>query len=363
MKPVIHRHPAGIALIIVMICITVLSILAAGFAYSMKVETKLAQNAGSDTEMTWLGLSGVELARYVLAQQMALSQEPYDALNQVWAGGPGSMFATNSPLAFISLENYELGNGRFTVKIVDLERKWNINTGDDLMRERVLEQALRLIGVDAGDFTAIANSILDWTDGDDLERIGGAESSYYETLDPPYFAKNMPIDDLSELLLVRGVTPDIYWGPSATSHPQSAFQDQLGFVRPGAALAHPVGLVDLFTPLSTGRINLNTASLMTLQMIPFVDENIASEIIRMRSGPDGADGTEDDTPFNNPGELINVPGMNPQIIPELQRLCDVRSRTFEVQVDVEIGSYKRQFFAILGRNSPRDVQILSFYWK
>lgn len=359
----VARQNAGIALIIVMICITVLSILAAGFAYSMKVETKLARNAGSDTEMTWLGLSGVELARYVLAQQMAITQERYDALNQVWAGGPGSMFATNSPLAFISLENYELGNGRFTVKIVDLERKWNINTGDDRMRERVLEQALRLIGVDAGDFTAIANSILDWTDGDDLERIGGAESNYYETLDPPYFAKNLPIDDLSELLLVRGVTPDIYWGPGANTSPQPAFQDRFGLVRPPAAISHPVGLVDLFTPLSTGRININTASLMTLQLIPFVDENIASEIIRVRSGPDGMDGTEDDTPFNNPGELVNVPGLPPQIIPELQRMCDVRSRTFEVQVDVEIGSYKRQFFAILGRNSPRDVQILSFYWK
>ena len=68
MKPVVHHRPAGIALIIVMICITVLALLAAGFAYSMKVETKLAQNSGSDTEMTWLGLSGVELARYVLAQ-------------------------------------------------------------------------------------------------------------------------------------------------------------------------------------------------------------------------------------------------------------------------------------------------------
>jgi hypothetical protein len=34
-----------------------------------------------------------------------------------------------------------------------------------------------------------------------------------------------------------------------------------------------------------------------------------------------------------------------------------------VQVDADVGGYKRTFFAVLGRNSQRDVQILSFYWK
>jgi len=44
MKMIPRQRTSGIALIIVMICITVLSILAAGFAYAMKVETKLAMN-------------------------------------------------------------------------------------------------------------------------------------------------------------------------------------------------------------------------------------------------------------------------------------------------------------------------------
>ena len=79
------RH-AGIALIVVMIAVTVLSILAAAFAYSMKVETKLAQNSNSETELIWLGRSGVEFARYVLAIQATIGSEPYDGLNQKWAG-------------------------------------------------------------------------------------------------------------------------------------------------------------------------------------------------------------------------------------------------------------------------------------
>ena len=62
----------GIALIIVMIAILVLSIMAAGFAYSMKVETKLAQNAENEEQLLWLGRSGVELARWVLASKQRL---------------------------------------------------------------------------------------------------------------------------------------------------------------------------------------------------------------------------------------------------------------------------------------------------
>ena len=353
------RHPsAGIALIIVMISITVLSILAAGFAYAMKVETKLAQNANSETEMTWLGLSGVELARYILALQLTISQEPYDSLNQKWAGGPGSFSSSNSVLANIPMDNYELGNGKFSIKITDLERKVNINGADEAM----LEQALRLVGVDAGDFSAIAGSILDWIDPDDSTHIGGTESDYYQTLDPPYYAKNKPMDDLSELLLVRGVTPEIFWGGVASDHRPAAFQQRHGPGRPDSTPAYSVGLAELFTAISSGRLNINTASLTTLQMIPLVDENIASEIIRLRSGPDGADGTEDDTPFHNPGELVNA-GLPRQAVQQAMRFCDVRSRTFQVQVNAEIGSYKREYYAILARNGPRDVQILSFYWK
>ena len=54
-----------------MISIMVLTILAAGFAYSMRVETKLARNANSEAELEWLGRSGVEYARWVLANSRA----------------------------------------------------------------------------------------------------------------------------------------------------------------------------------------------------------------------------------------------------------------------------------------------------
>jgi general secretion pathway protein K len=359
MKTIPRPASAGIALIFVMIAILGLSILAAGFAYSMKVETKLAMNADSETELVWLGRSGVEYARWVLAQQLALGCEPYDSLNQKWAGGPGGICTSNSALADISLQNYPLGNGHFSLKITDLERKFNINVADEAM----LDRALGLVGADPSESTVVVGSILDWIDRDDLMHIGGAESDYYQALDPPYFAKNKPIDDLSELLLVRGVTPEIYWGGASANHQPAAFLKQRGPTGLNAGRpAYPAGLVDLFTPISTGRININTASATTLQLIPGVDENIASEIIRLRAGPDGVDGTDDDTPFHSAGELVNA-GVNRAMVQQASRYCDVRSRTFEVQVDAEVNGYKRQFIAILGRNTPRDVQVLSFYWK
>lgn len=356
-----RSRQSGIALIVVMIAVTVLSILAAAFAYSMKVETKLAQNANSETELIWLGRSGVEYARWILAETLKC---PYDSLHQKWAGGPGSMCETNGVLANISLRDYRLGDGKFSVTITDLERKYNINIADQV----ALEQALRLVGVDAGDSAAISGSILDWIDQDSNTKIGGTETSYYESLNPPYEAKNQPLDDLSELLLVRGVTPEIYWGGAATNHSLAAFQNRQG--RRGAGLnmnSYGIGLAELFTPLSNGRININTASQTTLQMIPFVDPEIAARIIEFRSGFDGAEGTEDDTPAESPaaiGGLLLSAGLNQQLVAMAAGRCTVRSSTFEVRVDAEVAGYQRQFFGILGRGaSPRDVPVLSFFWK
>ena len=126
-----HKR-GGIALVIVMISIFVLTILAAGFAYSMKVETRLAMHANNESELQWLGRSGVEWAKWILAQQMMISTEPYDSRDQVWAGGPGGMGTSNSPLANLP-EEIKLGDGIVKrPRITDLESKWNINTCGEL---------------------------------------------------------------------------------------------------------------------------------------------------------------------------------------------------------------------------------------
>jgi general secretion pathway protein K len=177
----------------------------------------------------------------------------------------------------------------------------------------------------------------------------------------PYYAKNAPIDNLSELLLVKGVTPEMYWGSNATNHTPSVFQHKLGLgTAPGQAPDYPFGLVDIFTPFSSGKININTAGANVLQMIPGVDAAMADAIIKQRAGPDGVDGTEDDIPFQNASQLTALTGLTAQ---QFGNLCDVRSMTFEVHVTAQLGSYKREYVAVLARNSGTAIQVVSFYWK
>jgi len=312
MKPRIDpARNRGIALIIVMISITVLAILAAGFAYSMRVETKLARNSNAETELEWLGRSGVEYARWILAEQMKINMEPYDGLNQVWAGGPGGIGTTNSPLLEVQRE-VTLGNGSFTWKIADLERRANINTAS----EALLQQALMLMGVDAGDMTPTISSILDWIDPDDRTHVQGAESDFYEGLNPPYVAKNGPIDDLSELLLIKGVTPEIYWGISSSNHPLAAFQakqNRVGF-NVNQPPAFTAGLADLFTPISSGRININTASIEELTQLPNIGKSKAQAIVQYRT---------QNGPFKSAKDLLKVKGIGEKSLKKLAPLITV----------------------------------------
>jgi general secretion pathway protein K len=356
-----NHSERGIALVIVMISIFVLSMLAGGFAYSMKIETKLARNANSEAELEWLGRSGVEYARWVLANSLLNPAQPYDSLDQPWASGVGPLGPTNAPIAEVQ-QDVHLGNGTFNWKIIDLERKFNINSPEPVLQQ-VLPQALTLMGVDAGGSTPIVNSILDWIDPDAQTHVEGAEDDFYQNLRPPYTAKNGPIDDVSELLLIKGITPEIYYGLAATNFQPSYFSQQRDrFGRPVTGMPGvTVGLKDLFTPLSDGKININTASAEVLQVIPGVDTMIAEAIVGGRSGED--DGSGMMGPYRSVDQVRRIPNVPLEMARQLQQFCETRSRTFQVQVDAEVGGYKRTFHAVLGRTGPRDVQILTFYWK
>lgn len=346
---------SGIALIIVMISIFVLTVLAGGFAYSMKVETKLARNANSENQLEWLGRSAVECARWELAQQLSIAQEPYDAHNQVWAGGIGGAGTSNSPLADFKNE-IQIQCGGATWKIVDLESKANINVAT----EPILQQSLMVMGVDAGQMTPVQNSILDWIDRDENTRIQGAESDFYQGLNPPYFSKNGPLDDISELLLIKNAAE--FYAPGAPDQGQRIYNPLTSrFSSSDNIMPAPsVGLTNLFTPLSTGKINVNTASAEVLQLVPTVTPEAAQGIISAREGED--DGSGMFGPYRNLGEVRRVPEVSLPMLGALQQFCGVRSSTFEVHVDAQIAGYHRHFVGILGRNNPRDVQILSFYW-
>jgi general secretion pathway protein K len=288
------------------------------------------------------------------------AREPYDSLNQIWAGGPGGEGETNSPLLGASMDNYQIGAGTISVKIIDLERKVNVNTANS----PELQQVLTVMGVDANDISVVSDSILDWRDADDAPRIAGAESDYYQGLNPPYYAKNAPIDNLAELLLIKGVTPEMYWGVSSTNQLPGKFQKpKLGFgTAPGQTPDYPFGLKDIFTPFSSGQININTADANVLSTIPGMDETAAESIIKYRSGPDGVDATEDDTPFRSVGQLAAA-GISSALVGQISRYCTVGSSVFEVHITAKIGDSTRDYTAILWRNTGTDIEVVSFWWK
>lgn len=346
---------SGIALIIVMLVILVLAVLAGGFAYSVKVETTLARNASHDQDFEWLGRSGVELARYVLAQQ--IPNEPYDALNQKWAGGP---MGTNEALASVSLTDVRLGPGTLNVKIVDCERKLNINISDPIRFAR----ALQLCGVDATEAGQISDSIQDWIDRDDQPRLSGAESDYYLSLTPPYQAKNGPLDDLTELMLIRGVAPELFNGTdmSQIDVPRSVTGRALAVSKYTGPI-YTNALREIFTTTSGRTVNINTASALVLQTVLGVDGATAQAIVMYRAGVDGQEGTEDDAPFRMPTQISSVAAVPPQALQALGQFLSVRSTVFEVEVTVDIGGQKRTMAALVSRANMRDLRTLRTHWK
>ena len=255
-----------------------------------------------------------------------------------------------------------------------MERKWDINLVANPRNPQIdiLHNALAEVGVtDAEQSSTIIDSILDWINPNETAGFNGAKSDYYLHLNPPYSCKNGFIDDISELLLIKGVTPEIYWGSNSTNHPVSAYQqhgggtfDQATLNRSGAGFRngdqpqYPVGLYDLFCAMG-GPLNINTASLKTLQLIPGIDEAIAERILQQRQGPDGQDGTDDDAPFQ-PGEQIE--GMPPAL--QGAASYGYRSYVFDVTVDAWINDYHRTFHGIVSRSgsSSQTLVCVKFYW-
>jgi DNA uptake protein ComE-like DNA-binding protein len=299
------------------------------------------------------------------------TQAGFDCLAQRWAGGPGleltpDDLSREDPLASFPLKDLALGRGSISVQIVDQERRFNINRAS----REILEKAMELLGVASLDADVLVDSIEDWKDPNDEPLLNGAESEFYLFLPPPqgpHLAKNGPIDDLSELLMVQGMTPELIWGRSfegTAAGEDGTLTKPVGFAPIAMHGGGMPSLADMFNTSGAAMINLNTASRAVLQLLPGMDENLADAIVLYRAGLDGLDGTEDDTPYQRPGELINVGGMPPQYVGLLSRVCTVKSTTFEVRVRARVDQYERTYVAVIARPVPaRGVMIMRAYWE
>ena len=130
---------------------------------------------------------------------------------------------------------------------------------------------------------------------------------------------------------------------------------------PGQAPDYLFGLKDVFTPFSSGKVNINTADLNVLQLIPGMDTDSAQAIIKFRSGPDGVPATDDDTPFASVSQAASA-GVSPQAAQQLGTFATTKSTTFEAHVTAHIGEQSREFVAVLFRHGP-NVDVVRFYWQ
>ena len=158
------------------------------------------------------------------------------------------------------------------------------------------------------------------------------------------------------------MTLPIFKGGSATNDPGAAFQrHHLGFgSAPGQIPDYPFGLRDVFTPFSSGKVNLNTAEENVLSVLPGMNTLSLQSLLKYRAEFDSTMGGPP-APFMSVDNLA-VAGVDSRAIPQLKNYCDVRGKTYEVHVTAKIGDYSREYIAILFRNDP-NVDVFSFYWK
>ncbi|NUQ64427.1 MAG: general secretion pathway protein GspK [Pirellulales bacterium] len=203
-------------LILVLVVIAALSLAAMTFSEWMFTERQAAVVSGRQAEARALAESGVEAVRQFL------STDPQTAVDAGgWYDNPGVFCGV------VVLDGDQARDrGRFTVisratdlgeysgtryGVEDESAKLNLNTLM-LIEKRSAGAARSLLMGLPGMTEDIADAILDWLDEDDEPREFGAEVESYSGLDPPYAPKNAPLAVIDELLMVRGVTPELLFG-------------------------------------------------------------------------------------------------------------------------------------------------------
>ena len=241
----------AVALILVVWVVVVLMAIVGEFAYSMRTELNIVRNFKEEEEAYQLAMAGIEQAKLEI------------------------LMAKKSDVVFLDEEEVllfkddeeekpvrkaDLGSGGFEYTITDEDSKLNINSAS----RRQLKYFFDLAGVDAAEVEIIADSIFDWRDPNDLFLLNGAEEDYYQSLEKPYSCKDGPFDAIEELLLVKGMTPEIFYGLKGDDDVE--------------------GVVKYLTVYKIGKLNINTASSIVLESLRGIQgaENI---IVMRETGP------------------------------------------------------------------------------
>jgi general secretion pathway protein K len=245
----------GAVLVVVLWVTVALSLLAVSFSAAVRTEVNAARNTVDQKQAYYMAKAGVEYAVFKLIEAQSVFFQSQQAQQ---LGQPPPEVLTG----FLALE---LADGGAEIEVIDETGKLNVN----LAPAHLIYNLLIMVGIDARDADVITDSIEDWRDQDELHRPNGAESDFYRSLPQPYKAKNALFDVPEELLLVRGVTPEIYYGRKGLSDAG----ERVEFY----------GLQKYLTTFTgIARINVNSAPAPVLAAIPGLDYEVANQIVLMR---------------------------------------------------------------------------------
>ena len=294
----------GVALITAMFVVALATIAAVAMFESSNIAMRRASNLIESETALWYAI-GVESWTKGILKQDAKNNET-DSLADIWA----------RPVDFLPIDN-----GSLRGRVEDLQGRFNLNnlatTDVNQLKIYLLQFQLLLDaigGEDAAKATGIGSAIRDWVDADS-ERIdlNGAEDNEYQGLDPPYRAANRPMQSVSELLQVRGVTKGLY-----------------AALKPYVAALPTVGT----------KINVNTAPLPVLAALSkTVDRSVLAKFVESRAA----------SPVKTAQEVLNggassFLGADKDLKPESQ--IDVRSRYFGLTAEVFIGSGRVALYSV-----------------
>jgi general secretion pathway protein K len=271
------KDDSGFALILTILIISLIVAITLQFNTSMRSDMVDAASMKEGIELTCIAKSGFSYACAVLSED----DPTVDSLHEDWADQ--KLLSSNSATLF--------ENGRFEVQIIDFSGKIPVNS---LVKEEkfkaVLTRFLSLeeFGLGSEDVGNIVDTIKDWVDPDDEITKFGAENGYYQGLDRPYSCKNAPLDSVEELLFVKGITKELFYGTREKP-----------------------GISGYLTVYGNGKININTADPLVLRSLSDqIDQEMVEEMVAYRE--------DEKNDLNNPAWYKNVPGMSHVSMNDLQ---------------------------------------------
>jgi len=187
------RGEKGFALVLTLVVTALMVAAAVELIYQVYVDISLNRSFRDGQQASILADSGVYGGIKLL--NLSISGQGYTSLFDKWA------------VPF----KQEDDTGRIEIAITEESGKINLNAlvkADNSVNQATLA-ILEGLGAQLQIPNSVWNALADWIDTDDIPSAGGAETSYYKTLNPPYSARNGRMTTLNELALVKGFTTDM----------------------------------------------------------------------------------------------------------------------------------------------------------